>query len=86
MLLHMFLEQGISEPALATGDLPIRRFPESPGGIRINREFGCVSLVSTPANVARLIDVFREAITSQIEIHLLFHTSSSNGQDLRPIY
>ncbi len=65
MLLHLFLDQGISGASISNWRFTDSQVSLSPGGIRINREFGCVSLVSTPANVAKLVDVFREAVTSQ---------------------
>lgn len=65
MLLHLFLEQGISGASISNWRFADSQSSQLPGGIRINREFGCLSLVSSPSNIRQLISTFRDTVTSR---------------------
>jgi nitrogen regulatory protein PII len=63
-LLQLFLEQGVSGASISNWRFTDAQASQSQAGIRIIREFGCLSLVSSTSNVNRLMNVFRDAVTS----------------------
>lgn len=63
-LLQLFLDQGVSGATISNLRFADTHSAQPQGGIRINREFGCVTVVTAAANATHLIDVFRDAVTS----------------------
>jgi len=61
-LLQFFLEQGVSGASICNWRYTDAQSAQTQSGIRINREFGCLTIVSSPSNVTRLINVFREVV------------------------
>jgi nitrogen regulatory protein PII len=63
-LLKRFLEQGVSGASVSNWRFVDANASQTQGGLRINREFGCITLVSSPSKVTDLINVFRDAVAS----------------------
>ncbi len=61
-LLKLLLKQGVSGASISNWRFTDSQSSQPQAGIRLNREFGCLSLVSSPANIAHLIQVFRESV------------------------
>jgi nitrogen regulatory protein PII len=61
-LLQMFLEQGVSGASISNWRFADTQSSHSQTGLRINREFGCVTMVAPPSKVVNLIELFRDAV------------------------
>ena len=65
LLLQLFLEQGVSGATISNWRFTDAASVQADRGIVINREFGCLSLVSSPSKIPQLIDALREAVQSK---------------------
>jgi hypothetical protein len=63
-LLKLFLEQGVSGASISNWRFADANSAQTQGGLRINREFGCITIVTPQPKVAHLLDVFRERVTT----------------------
>ncbi|HBJ38062.1 MAG TPA: hypothetical protein DDZ51_25555 [Planctomycetaceae bacterium] len=61
-LLQMFLEQGVSGASISNWRFADTQSSHSQTGLRINREFACVTMVAPPSKVVNLIELFRDAV------------------------
>jgi len=64
-LLKLFLEQGVSGASISNWRFADANSAQTQGGLRINREFGCVMLVTPPQKVEQLLDVFRDTVAAR---------------------
>lgn len=64
ILLQMLLDQGVSGASISNWRFTDSQSTHSSGGLRINREFGCVTIVAPPAKIISLIDFFRDAVAT----------------------
>jgi nitrogen regulatory protein PII len=60
-LLQIFLDHGVSGASISNWRYTDAESIKPQGGIRINREFGCITLVASPQRIDELIEKFREA-------------------------
>ncbi len=63
-LLKLFLEQGVSGASISNWRFADASSVQTQGGLRINREFGCVMLVTPSQKVTHLLDVYRDTVAS----------------------
>jgi nitrogen regulatory protein PII len=63
-LLKLFLEQGVSGASISNWRFADASSAHTQGGLRINREFGCLMLVTPAHQVPQLLAVFRDAVTN----------------------
>lgn len=63
-LLKRFLDQGVSGASVGNWRFVDANSMQTQGGLRINREFGCVTLVLSPQKIDELLQVFQEAVTA----------------------
>lgn len=64
-LLRVFLEQGVSGASVSSWRFSDAQSAQGHATVRLNREFGCVTVVVPPARVDGLIEVFREAVIAR---------------------
>lgn len=62
-LLKLFLEQGVSGASISNWRFADANSAQTQGGLRINREFGCITIVTPQLKVAHLVAVFRQRVT-----------------------
>ncbi len=62
-LLKLLLDQGVSGASVSNWRFVEPQSEQTQGGRRINREFGCISMVLAPTKVPRLIQVLQHAIS-----------------------
>lgn len=63
-LLKLFLDQGVSGASISNWRFTDANSSHTHGGVRMNREFGCVTLVLTPANADVILQVFQDAVNA----------------------
>jgi len=61
-LLRVFLNHGVSGASIVNWRLVDSDSEHTQGGLRINREFGCIALVSSRTKIEGLVQVFRDAV------------------------
>ena len=61
-LLQVFLEYGVSGARIVNWRLVDSDSEHTQGGLRMNREIGCITLVSSRTKIEGLVQVFRDAV------------------------
>jgi nitrogen regulatory protein PII len=87
ILLHLFLDQGVSGASVSNWRFADSQSAPTASGLRINREFGCVSIVSTPGNIKDLMTVFRDAVlTHELRSTCCFTHAVPMVKTFAPVY
>lgn len=61
-LLKIFLDQGVSGASISNWRFADSKSGQTQGGLRINREFACITLVLTPPKAVKLLQVFQDTV------------------------
>jgi nitrogen regulatory protein PII len=64
LLLKRFFEQGVSGASISNWRYADANAVQTRGGLRIDREFGCVTIVTSRQKVTPLLEVFRDTVTT----------------------
>jgi nitrogen regulatory protein PII len=63
VLLTFLLDYGVSGASMTTWRFTDANCPQTQGGLRLNREFGCISLILKPAAVPALLEALQGKVT-----------------------